>query len=98
MSVTEEKIQEFDRKFLEFMNKPENFDNTVNEMYDDLLDEVLMGFVFEVHRTMKTGCSDVEEGIPDNESYTIVGKLNNLKIFTHYSMQNNKITTNKLNL
>lgn len=74
MSVTEEKIQEFDKNFLEFMSKTENFELTVNEIFEDLLHEVLMGFIFDVHRTMKTGCSDVEEGIPDDESYTIVGK------------------------
>ncbi|XP_032668115.1 ataxin-7-like protein 3 [Odontomachus brunneus] len=72
MSVTEEKIQELNRQFLDFMSKPENIDTTTKEIYEDLLDEVLMGFVFDVHRTTKTGSSDVEEGIPDDESYAIV--------------------------
>ena len=74
MSVTEEKIQELNRRFLEFMNKSENVEAATKEIYDDLLDEVLMGFVFDVHRTTKTGSSDVEEGIPDDESYAIVGE------------------------
>ncbi|KOX78754.1 Ataxin-7-like protein 3 [Melipona quadrifasciata] len=73
MSVTEEKIQELNRRFLEFMSKSENVETATKEIYDDLLDEVLMGFVFDVHRTTKTGSSDVEEGIPDDESYAIVG-------------------------
>ncbi|KAG8036753.1 hypothetical protein G9C98_004075 [Cotesia typhae] len=72
MSVTEEKVQELDRSFLEFMSKTDNVDLAIKEIYDDLLDEVLMGFVFDVHRTIKTGSSDVEEGIPDDESYAIV--------------------------
>lgn len=74
MSVTEERIQELNRRFLEFMSKSENVESATKEIYDDLLDEVLMGFVFDVHRTTKTGSSDVEEGIPDDESYAIVGK------------------------
>ncbi|XP_011309415.1 SAGA-associated factor 11 homolog [Fopius arisanus] len=72
MSVTEERIQELDRSFLEFMRTSENVDMASQEIYEDLLDEVLMGFVFDVHRTVKTGSSDVEEGIPDDESYAIV--------------------------
>ncbi|XP_034949507.1 ataxin-7-like protein 3 [Chelonus insularis] len=72
MSVTEERIQELDRTFLDFMSKAENLEAATKEIYEDLLDEVLMGFVFDVHRTIKTGSSDVEEGIPDDESYTIV--------------------------
>ncbi|XP_043274357.1 ataxin-7-like protein 3 [Venturia canescens] len=72
MSVTEERIQELDQRFLEFMSKNDNCEAATKEIYDDLLDEVLMGFVFDVHRTIKTGSSDVEEGIPDDESYAIV--------------------------
>lgn len=74
--MTEEKIEELNKKFLDFMSKSENLDSTIKEIYDDLLDEVLMGFVFDVHRTTKTGSSDVEEGIPDDESYAIVGEQN----------------------
>lgn len=76
MSVADEKIQELDRSFLEFMNKTGNVDLATKEIYEDLLDEVLMGFVFDVHRTIKTGSSDVEEGIPDDDAYTIVGEIN----------------------
>ncbi|GAB1869860.1 SAGA-associated factor 11 homolog [Camponotus japonicus] len=72
MSVTEERIQELNRRFLDYMSKPENVETATKEIYEDLLDEVLMGFVFDVHRTTKTGSSDVEEGIPDDESYAIV--------------------------
>jgi len=73
MSVTEERIQELNRRFVDFMSKPENVEAATKEIYEDLLDEVLMGFVFDVHRTIKTGSSDVEEGIPDDKSYAIVG-------------------------
>ena len=73
MSVTEEKIRELNSKFLEFMNKKENVEAATTEVYEDLLDEVLMGFVFDVHRTTKSGSCDVEEGIPDEESYVIIG-------------------------
>lgn len=76
MSVTEERVQELNRRFLDFMGKSENVEAATKEIYEDLLDEVLMGFVFDVHRTTKTGSSDVEEGIPDDESYAIVGKRN----------------------
>lgn len=74
MSVTEERIQELNQQYLDFMSKSENLDAAMKEIYEDLMDEVLMGFVFDVHRTTKTGSSDVEKGIPDDESYAIVGK------------------------
>lgn len=74
MSVAYEKIHELNRRFLEFMTKKENVDAATAEIYEDLLDEVLMGFVFDVHRMSKTGSCDVEEGIQDEESYAIVGK------------------------
>ncbi|XP_017886018.1 SAGA-associated factor 11 homolog [Ceratina calcarata] len=72
MSVAEERIQELNRQFLEFMGKTENVESATKEMYEDILDEVLMGFVFDVHRTTKTGTLNVEEGIPEDESYAIV--------------------------
>ncbi|XP_046750987.1 ataxin-7-like protein 3 [Diprion similis] len=72
MSGIDERVDELNKKFLEFMSKPENVDAASKEIYEDLLDEVMMGFVFDVHRTVKTGSSDVEEGIPDDESYAIV--------------------------
>ncbi|XP_014207751.1 ataxin-7-like protein 3 [Copidosoma floridanum] len=72
MSVAGDKIDELNRLFLEFMSKSENVELATKEIYEDLLDEVLIGFVFDVHRVTKTGSSDVEEGIPDNESYAIV--------------------------
>lgn len=67
-------------RFMDFMSKPENVEAATKEIYEDLLDEVLMGFVFDMHRTTKTGSSDVEEGISDDKSYAIVGtwKLNRL--------------------
>ncbi|XP_043468669.1 ataxin-7-like protein 3 [Leptopilina heterotoma] len=72
MSVTEEKIEELNNRFSEFINKKENVESITTEFYEDLLDEVLMGFVFDVHRTIKSGSSNVEEGIPDDESYVII--------------------------
>ncbi|KAK0182940.1 hypothetical protein PV327_001020 [Microctonus hyperodae] len=86
MSVADEKIQELDRSFLEFMNKSGNVDLATKEIYEDLLDEVLMGFVFDVHRTVKTGSSDVEEGIPDDDAYTIVD-LPGLDVFGQHPIK-----------
>lgn len=73
MSVTEERIRELNMRFMDFMSKSENVEAATKEIYEDLMDEVLMGFVFDIHRTTKTGSSDVEEGIPDDKSYAIVG-------------------------
>lgn len=86
MSVTDERIQELNTKFLEYINKSDNVETVTKEIYEDLLDEVLMGFVFDAHRTTKTGSVDVEEGIPDDESYTIVGQLK----LSKYNLENQK--------
>ncbi|XP_029171819.1 ataxin-7-like protein 3 [Nylanderia fulva] len=72
MSVTEERIQELNKRFLELMSKSENVEAATKEIYEDLLDEVVMGFAFDMHRTTKTGSSDIEEGIPEDENYAIV--------------------------
>jgi len=82
MSVTEERIQDLNRRFVDFMSKPENVEVATKEIYEDLLDDVLMGFVFDIHRITKTGNSDVEEGIPDDKSYAIVGTYKYNKIFS----------------
>ena len=58
------------------MSRPENVDAVTKEIYEDILDDVLMGFVFDMHRVTKTGSSEIEEGIPDDESYAIVGRFN----------------------
>ena len=73
MSVTDEREQELNRRFLDFMAQPDNLNNATNEIYDDLLDEVIMGFVFDIHRNLKIGTSEIEEGVPDEESYAVVG-------------------------
>lgn len=74
MSATDEKVTELNKRFLEFMTANNNVETATKEIYEDLLDEVLMGFVFDMHRVTKTGSSDIEEGVPDDESYAIVGK------------------------
>lgn len=75
MSVTDDRVQELNRHFLDFMaGQPDNVDLASKEIYDDLLEEVLMGFVFDEHRMIRTGCSGVEEGEPDDQAYEIVGK------------------------
>ncbi|XP_077272720.1 SAGA associated factor 11kDa [Temnothorax americanus] len=86
MSVTEERIQELNMRFMDFMSKPENVEAATKEIYEDLLDEVLMGFVFDVHRTTKTGSFDIEEGIPDDRSYAIVDSPG-LDVFGQHPMK-----------
>ncbi|KYN38804.1 Ataxin-7-like protein 3 [Trachymyrmex septentrionalis] len=86
MSVTEERIQDLNRRFVDFMSKPENVEAATKEIYEDLLDDVLMGFVFDIHRIAKTGNSDVEEGIPDDKSYAIVDSPG-LDVFGQHPMK-----------
>ncbi|KAJ8684577.1 hypothetical protein QAD02_020369 [Eretmocerus hayati] len=75
MSVADERVGDLNKNFLNFMSEPKSVESATEEIYEDLLEEVLMGFVFDIHRMIRTGSSDVEEGIPDDESFTIVGKF-----------------------
>ncbi|OXU21645.1 hypothetical protein TSAR_007225 [Trichomalopsis sarcophagae] len=64
----------------------ENVEAATKEINEDLLDEVFMGFVFDVHRMTKTGSSDVTDSEEVVRNKIVVPAVQN--IISEYSLQN----------
>ncbi|XP_058795545.1 SAGA-associated factor 11 homolog [Phymastichus coffea] len=65
MAYSQSKVDEIEKRFQQFMLCEEAVEKEKEAIYESLLDEVLMGFVFDSHRNAKLGIDDAEEGIPD---------------------------------
>lgn len=60
-------------EFYNYMSDPTNVETATNYLFHSLLDEAILGVVFEVHYELKTGTSDAVEGQPeDSKPYNIV--------------------------
>lgn len=55
-----EALEGINRRFQELMSDPENVNEAANFLVDDLIDEMTIGVVFEVHRSAKLGVLDPE--------------------------------------
>ncbi|XP_050071272.1 SAGA-associated factor 11 homolog [Anopheles maculipalpis] len=65
--------QELIREFRRFMSDPETREKAANYLYESLVDETILGIVYEVHHAFKTGSGAAVEGEPeDSKPYTIV--------------------------
>lgn len=60
-------------EFYKYMSDPTNVETATNYLFSSLLDETILGVVFEVHHSIKTGTTDAMEGQPeDSKPYSIV--------------------------
>lgn len=55
-----EDLESIHRRFQELMSDPENVNDAANFLVEDLIDEMIIGVVFEVHRSAKLGVLDPE--------------------------------------
>lgn len=53
-------------EFKEFMNDPENVEKAAHYLYESLIDEAILGTVFELHYYQKTGLDAALEGEPED--------------------------------
>lgn len=53
-------LEGINRKFRELMSDPDNVNEAANFLVDDLIDELTIGVVFEVHRSAKLGVLEPE--------------------------------------
>uniref|UniRef100_A0A2M4AZU5 SAGA-associated factor 11 homolog n=2 Tax=Anopheles triannulatus TaxID=58253 RepID=A0A2M4AZU5_9DIPT len=61
------------REFRRFMSDPETREKAANYLYESLVDETVLGVVYEVHHAYKTGSGAAVDGVPeDSKPYTIV--------------------------
>ncbi|CAG4957220.1 unnamed protein product [Colias eurytheme] len=71
--VSELSMNDLNSKFFEIMKNEGNAEDAANFIYENLYDDVMLGFVFEFHHGMKTGLTDLIEGEKEeDEGYKIV--------------------------
>ncbi|KAK7791934.1 hypothetical protein R5R35_002427 [Gryllus longicercus] len=68
MASVEEKQIELDREVRSYLSNPNNVEAAAEAVLNDLVDSVVLGIVFEVHRAAKCGIVDHEDGITDEVS------------------------------
>ncbi|XP_014229740.1 ataxin-7-like protein 3 [Trichogramma pretiosum] len=61
-----------DEPYLDKLIDLKSLDSVACENFEDLMAEVTMGFVFDMHRQHKSGQTECEEGIADEGPYTVV--------------------------
>ncbi|XP_055626846.1 SAGA-associated factor 11 homolog isoform X2 [Toxorhynchites rutilus septentrionalis] len=60
-------------EFHNYMKDPDTREKAANYLLDSLIDEAILGVVFEMHHALKTGTNAAIEGQPEDcEPYTIV--------------------------
>ncbi|XP_073950214.1 ataxin-7-like protein 3 isoform X3 [Choristoneura fumiferana] len=71
--VSELSMNDLNHKFFEIMQNESNAEDAANFIYDSVLDDVAIGFIFEFHHGLKTGLTDLIEGEKeDEEPYKII--------------------------
>ncbi|XP_063628102.1 SAGA-associated factor 11 homolog [Cydia splendana] len=71
--VSELSMNDLNNKFFEIMQSESNAEDAANFIYDSVLDDVAIGFIFEFHHGLKTGLTDLLEGEKeDEEPYKII--------------------------
>lgn len=53
-------LESINQRFQELMSDPETLSEAANALVDDLIDEMTIGVVFEVHRSVTLGVLDPE--------------------------------------
>ncbi|XP_045502716.1 SAGA-associated factor 11 homolog isoform X3 [Colias croceus] len=71
--ASELSMNDLNSKFFEIMKNEGNAEDAANFIYENLYDDVMLGFVFEFHHGLKTGLTDLIEGEKEeDEGYKIV--------------------------
>lgn len=58
--------------FKRYMNEPSNLERATNYLYNSLVDETIMGVIFELHYLHKTGLDVALEGEPEDTSVYVL--------------------------
>lgn len=68
-------------EFKRLMRDEANIEAGANYLFDSLLDEIILGVGFEVHRSIKTGIAVAVEGEPEDNKQFKIGDNPNVDIF-----------------
>lgn len=73
--------EELITQFNELMTDPENLEKAANYLYESLLDEAILGSVFEVHNLIKTGLLKALEGEPEDSTQFLLVNAPDVDVF-----------------
>ena len=76
----EELVAEINKHFRNYLSNPENLESATNTLLDDIIEDAILGVVFEVHMERKTKLHEIIVGESDDEKYKIIDALD-LDIF-----------------
>lgn len=68
-------------EFNEYMRDTSNIEIAANYLFDSLLDDIILGIVFEVHHAIKTGTSEAIDGKPEDTKPFSMADLPDLDVF-----------------
>ncbi|KAJ9596113.1 hypothetical protein L9F63_012697 [Diploptera punctata] len=78
---TDEKELELIRQFKLYMNNPENVATAANSVFDKLVDDIILGVVFEVHHAVKSGLIDLDDTVPEEKTNNQIMESPDVDIF-----------------
>lgn len=76
----EELLAQINKHFRNYLSNPENLESATNTLLDDIIEDAILGIVFEVHMEKKTRLHEIILGEPDDDKYKIIDAPN-LDIF-----------------
>lgn len=73
--------EELITQFNELMTDPDNLETAANYLYESLLDEAILGSVFEMHNLIKTGLLKALEGEPEDPTQFLLVNAPDVDVF-----------------
>lgn len=86
-------------EYKKYMTEPENVEIAANYLISSLIDECVLGVVFEVHHSVKTNIKMGEvavEGEPEDDSQFSITELPDIDVFSTASSNVKKTTDNQI--
>lgn len=79
--MSELSMHDLNTKFFEFMQSEGNAEDAANYIYENLLEDVTMGFLFDFHHGLKTGLTELLEGEPEEEEPYLIVNSSDCDVF-----------------
>lgn len=68
----DELVKEINKHFKNYLSNPENLESASNTLLDDIIEDAILGVVFEVHMERKTRLHEILLGEPEDEKFKII--------------------------
>ncbi|KAK6620117.1 hypothetical protein RUM44_006517 [Polyplax serrata] len=68
----DEILSEINNHFKNYLSNPENLESATTTLLDDIIEDAILGIVFEVHMEKNTRLQEIMQGEPDDDKYKII--------------------------